>query len=237
LTGRQFKPIARIVSVNNTDALSVPPLVRIAIIGCGNVGRAIANSAVRAGHQVVMAATTPESAAEAAAATGATAAKSNAQAVHDAELVFLAVPPAKVEAIAVELGPQLDGRVVVELGNRINRLDPGAVLDGTSLAERVQQHMPKARVVKALNTVFAEKIANPAVDGMRLDGYVAGDDEQAKAQVLEFVGSIGLRPIDAGPLAMARALEAMALLIVTLQIRNGWPRLNGWKLIGPPAES
>jgi len=54
--------------------------------------------------------------------------------------------------------------------------------------------------------------------------------------VLEFVGSIGFRPIDAGPLAMARALEAMALLIITLQIRHGWPRQNGWKLVGPPGD-
>jgi 8-hydroxy-5-deazaflavin:NADPH oxidoreductase len=206
------------------------------VIGAGNVGAAVAGSAARAGHHVTIAATRAERAAAAAEATGARAASSSAEAVQDAELIFLAVPPAKVEDLVSELGALLDGKVVVELSNRINRLDPGAVLDGTSVAERVQRRVPRARVVKALNTVFAEKIAAPAVDGMRLDGYVAGDDEQAKALVLQFLDSIGFRPIDAGPLAMARALEAMALLIVTLQIRLGWTRQNGWKLIGPPED-
>ena len=74
------------------------------------------------------------------------------------------------------------------------------------------------------------------MNGIATDGFVAGDDPAAKAAVLDLVGSIGFRPIDAGPLAMARALEAMALLIITLQIRHGWPRQNGWKLVGPPGD-
>ncbi len=47
---------------------------------------------------------------------------------------------------------------------------------------------------------------------------------------------IGFRPVDAGALVMARVLEGMAFLNITLQIRNGWPRQNGWKLVGPPEE-
>ena len=63
--------------------------------------------------------------------------------------------------------------------------------------------------------------------------FVAGDDVDAKAAVLDLVRSIGFRPIDAGPLAMARALEAMAVLNMMLQIRNNWPWQAGWKLVGP----
>ncbi|MFI5052658.1 MAG: NADP oxidoreductase, partial [Acidimicrobiales bacterium] len=76
----------------------------------------------------------------------------------------------------------------------------------------------------------------PSVGGTRLDGLVAGDDQAAKDKVIEFVGSIGFRPIDAGPLVMARALEGMALLIIMLQIQHKWPWQNGWKLVGPPAD-
>ena len=42
--------------------------------------------------------------------------------------------------------------------------------------------------------------------------------------------------IDAGPLVMARVLEGMGLLNITLQIKYGWPWQNGWKLVGPPEE-
>jgi len=53
-------------------------------------------------------------------------------------------------------------------------------------------------VVKAFNTALAARQADPVVDGVQLDGFVAGDDQAAKRQVLELVGSIGFRPIDAG---------------------------------------
>ena len=65
--------------------------------------------------------------------------------------------------------------------------------------------------------------ADPKFNGTRLDGFVAGDHEESKKKALDFVQSVGFRPVDAGPLAMARALESMALLNIMLQIRNKWP--------------
>jgi predicted dinucleotide-binding enzyme len=71
------------------------------------------------------------------------------------------------------------------------------------------------------------------VDGTPLDGFVAGDDPEAKATVLELVRSMGFRPIDAGPLVTARSLEHLGLLIVGIAARNNGSWQNGWKLIGP----
>jgi 8-hydroxy-5-deazaflavin:NADPH oxidoreductase len=210
--------------------------MKIAIIGCGNVGKALAGASVRAGHKVTLSATSVEKAQAAAKETGADAGTSNAEAVAGAELVVLAIPAAAAEAAVASLGTALDGKVIVDATNRVNRQDPGAVLDGTSMAERLQVLAPGAHVVKAFNYAFAVRQANPIVDGAHIDGYAAGDDDESKKKVLELAGSIGFRPIDAGPLVMARALEAMALLIITLQIRHQWPWQNGWKLIGPPED-
>ena len=88
-------------------------------------------------------------------------------------------------------------------------------------------------MVKAFNTAFASRQADPVVEGVALDAFIAGDDDQAKQAVAELAASIGFRPIDAGPLVMARALEAMALLNIMLQIRNNWPWQAGFKLVGP----
>jgi predicted dinucleotide-binding enzyme len=110
----------------------------------------------------------------------------------------------------------LNGKVLVDASNRVNPADPGSTLDGTSAA-------------------FATRQANPDVNGIATDGFVAGDDPAAKAAVLDLVGSIGFRPIDAGPLAMARALEGMALLNITYQIRNQGTWLAGWRLVEPSA--
>jgi len=210
--------------------------MKIAIIGSGKVGKALARSSVRAGHQVTLSATSADNAAEAAKATGAHAATSNVEAVKDADLVIVAVPYDKLGEVFRGLGSSVDGKVVVDATNHVNTQNPGEVLGTTSNAEEIQKRHSKVLVVKAFNYAFAARMAEPSVGGTRLDGFVAGDDQAAKDKVLELVKSIGFRPIDAGPLVMARALEAMALLNITLQIRHGWPWQNGWKLVGPPED-
>ena len=208
--------------------------MQIAIIGVGNVGKALAGSFVRAGHAVTLSSTDPEDTREEVArATGATAARSNREAVDGAEVVVLAVPFAAVPDIAADLGAALDGKIVIDVTNRLNSENPAATIDGTSNAEQIQAMLPRARVVKAFNTALAARQEDPRVDGVPLDGFVAADDDQAKAAVLDLVRSVGFRPIDAGSLAMARALEAMAVLNISLQIRNNWPWRAGWKLVGP----
>jgi 8-hydroxy-5-deazaflavin:NADPH oxidoreductase len=67
-------------------------------------------------------------------------------------------------------------------------------------------------VVKAFNTVFGHVLAQ----GRPLDVLIAGDDAQAKASVSEFIESRGLRPLDTGPLVMARSLEHIALVMMGL---------------------
>ena len=190
--------------------------MKVAIIGSGNVGKALAKSATQAGHKVTLASRSPEKAREAAKSTNAHAADSTKDAVKDAELVVLAVPADKVDEVVGVLAPELDGKVIIDVTNRVDMKDPGKTLDGSSMSEHIQKKAPQAHVVKAFNYAFALKMADPKVDGKRLDGFVAGDDEQAKQKTLQFVESIGFRPIDAGPLAMARALEGMASLNIIL---------------------
>lgn len=207
--------------------------MQLAIIGSGNVGKALAGSFTRAGHTVTLTASNPEHATAAAAETGARAAASNQEAVQSAEVVVLAVPYPAVDAVLADAGDALAGKVLIDPTNRVDPADPGRVLDGSSAAEQIQARLPGAAVVKAFNTVFASRQADPVVDEVALDGYLAGDDDQAKRTVAELLSSIGLRPVDAGPLVMARVLEGMALLNITLQIRNDWPWQSGFKLVGP----
>ena len=133
------------------------------------------------------------------------------------------------------LGSAIDEKIVIDATNHMNMEDPAEVLSAPSNAEEIQKRHPNVRVVKAFNYAFATRMADPIVEGTRFDGFVAGEDQAAKDKALELVESIGFRPIDAGPLVMARVLEGMAFLNVTLQIRHKWPWQNGWKLVGPPA--
>ena len=91
-------------------------------------------------------------------------------------------------------------------------------------------------MVKAFNTLFASNQGDPIGEGVQLDGFVAGDDADAKGTVLELVESIGLHPVDVGPLARARQLEGLAFLNIALNIAKGGAWQSGWKLVGAPAK-
>jgi 8-hydroxy-5-deazaflavin:NADPH oxidoreductase len=203
--------------------------MQIAIIGAGNVGRALAGSFSRAGHDVTVSASHQDHAQAAASEAGATAAASNRDAVAGAELVVLAVPSTALDDLVAEIGDSLSGKVVVDVSNRPTPSPDGAP---TSIAEELQGKLPRASVVKAFNTIFASRQAEPTVGGIPADGFVAGDDSSAKKTVLDVVESIGFRPVDAGSLAAARTLEGMAWLNITRAISGGtWQ--DAWVLVGP----
>ena len=203
--------------------------MKIAVIGAGNVGTALAGTAVRSGHEVTVSAAHPEHARVAAQATGATAATTNADAVKRADIVVLAVPAAAYEQLAADLGEALAGKVVVDVANRPTPDPSGAA---TSIAEELQARLSKAPVVKAFNTLFASRQADPTLNGEPVDGFVAGDDPTAKRTVLDFLASLGFRPVDAGSLASARTLEGMAWLNINRNLQGGtWQ--DAWVLVAP----
>ena len=211
--------------------------MHIAIIGAGNVGRALATSALRTGHSVTVSSASGETAAALARETGAKAAESNRAAAEGADLVVLAVPYMAIVDVLDEIGPALAGKIVVDATNPLKPDYSGLATEGTSGAEEIQARIPSARVVKAFNTAFAARQADPKIGGVQVDGYVASDDEEAKAVVLELVKAMGFHPIDAGELTMARALEALAWLNISLQMRHGWNWQTGWKLVGPEGDA
>ena len=210
--------------------------MNIAIIGSGNVGGALAKGSVKAGHTVTLTSKDPAHAEAKAKDTGARAVRSATEAVKGAEIVILAVPYSAVDAVLGEVGDALAGKVLIDVTNRMKREAIAESVDGASAAEQIQRKAPQAKVAKAFNYAFASRQADPTIDGVALDGYVAADDADAKAKTLALAASLGFRPIDAGPLAMARALEALGILNMALQIQNGWPWQTGWKLLGPTPE-
>lgn len=171
----------------------------IAIIGTGSVGSGLARAFVAAGHRVHLTARSADRTLAAAEATGASIAASPAAAAALGDVVVLAVPFGAVEEVVTAIRPVVNGKTIVDVTNPAKPDWSGPLFGGTdSGAERIAAWLPDAHVVKAFNTLLANNIADPAPDGIRLDGYVAGNDPAAKAIVLELAGSIGLNPIDVG---------------------------------------
>jgi NADPH-dependent F420 reductase len=205
--------------------------MKIAIIGSGTVGRALTKSLRAAGHDVVVASAHPDHAAELADQLGATAELSTTDAVQNSEIVVLAVPFASAgKDVAEEIRPAVDGKIVIDVTNPVSR-EMKLVTNGTSAAEEFQRWLPNAKLVKAFNTLFASRQEDPDAGGTELDGFVAADDADAKQKVMDLVSSLGMRPIDAGDLSVARTLEGMALLNMKVQIAHGWSWRSAWKLV------
>jgi predicted dinucleotide-binding enzyme len=86
----------------------------VAIIGAGNVGKALGTSLTRAGHEVTLAAHSPETARAAAQELGTGSADDAASAVKDAKIVILAIPYTAGAGVAAEIADGTVGRIVIE---------------------------------------------------------------------------------------------------------------------------
>ncbi len=207
--------------------------MKIAVLGTGEVGRRLGSRLAGLGHQVTLGSRT---AGNAAAAEWARASGGGhgtfADAAAQGELIVNATGGlVSLDALTAAGAATLRGKVVVDVSNR-----PTPDASGTSAAEELQARLPDASVIKAFNTAFATRQADPIVDGVSADGFVAGEDGDAKNKVLRIVESIGFRPVDAGSLAAARTLEGMAWLNISRNMQGGtWQ--DAWVLLGPDSRS
>lgn len=144
----------------------------------------------------------------------------------DGDVVVLAVPYAAVSEILQAYGPQLDGKVVVDITNPLNfeTFDSLVVPVGSSAAAEIQAKLPNAKVLKAFNTTFAATLAAKKVGDQPTTVLIAGDDAAAKQLLAEAVTAGGVAAIDAGSLARAHELEAFGFLQLTLAVgeKIGW---------------
>jgi 8-hydroxy-5-deazaflavin:NADPH oxidoreductase len=175
---------------------------KIAIIGKGNVGKALAEGLRRAGNEVRFGSTDPKESPRDASLWG--------------EIVILAVPWGAHAEIAKAVGNALDGKIVVDVSNVMTPSYELALGFTTSGAEELQKLMPGAKVVKAFNTVFAQNMSTGKLLGERLTVLVAGDDPAGKDIVRKLAEGIGFDSVDAGPLKSARYLEPLGMLNITL---------------------
>ena len=205
--------------------------MHVGILGTGSVGTALGTVWARAGHRVTFGSRTPASddarALAGAVGHGARVAGHD-DAVRGADAVLLATPWPVTEALV--RGLDLAGRVVLDATCPVGADYEPEVPDGSG-AERVQAAAPGARVVKAFNTTGAGNLADAAYPGGRLVMPVAGDDAEAKALAMRLAEAAGFDPVDAGPLAAARDLEALARLWMRLAHAQGLGPGFGWALL------
>lgn len=143
----------------------------------------------------------------------------NISAAGEAGLVFLTVHYEHLVDLLAQIKSETAGKIVVSTINPLTFAGGKAGLlpvEANSVAEFIQQNLPEARVTAAFNTISAALLSDPSKP-LDEDILVAGDDKAARAEVVGLVNAItGLKGVEAGPLRMAKVLEEMILLIISL---------------------
>jgi len=177
----------------------------LGLIGAGHIGSQVARLAVAHGYNVVISnsrgpetltALVKELGPPARAATPVEAAKAG-------DLVVVSVPLKNYRDVPVE---PLAGKIVIDTNNYYPQRDghiPELDNESTTTAELLQAHLPKSKVVKAFNHIYAAELTThgqPTGTPNRRALAIAGDDPSAKAVVAKLLDAFGFDTVDAGPL-------------------------------------
>lgn len=180
-------------------------MATIGLIGAGHIGSQLARLAVANGYDVVLSNSRgPETLAALVKELGPRArAATPSEAARAGDLVVVTVPLAAYRAVPVE---PLAGKVVIDTNNyypqrdgHIRELDE----ETTTTAELLQAHLPRSKVVKAFNHIYAADLTTqgqPRGTPNRRALAIAGDDAGAKATVSALVDRFGFDVVDLGPL-------------------------------------
>ena len=189
---------------------------KIAIIGRGTVGKSIQKGLDRVGYETRIVGNVPHEVNEA---------------TRWAEILILAVPFNAIDSTIQEMGDAVNGKPLVDVSNIVSPEAQQSIPAFSCGAKELQRKAPRAKVVKAFNTVFAEQMSAGHTKNQQVSLFVAGDDNEARAKTLQLARDIGFDAIDAGPLDNARYLEAMGNMIIQLAFRLGLGRDSAYKII------
>lgn len=181
-------------------------MTTLGIIGAGHIGSQIARLGVAHGYDVVISNSRgPETLSQLVAELGSHARAATAlEAAKAGEVVVVTIPLKAYRTVPVE---PLAGKVVIDTNNyypqrdgHIRELDE----EKTTTSELLQAHLPKSKVVKAFNHIYAAALTTdgqPTGTPNRRALVVAGNDADAKGVVTRMLDTFGFDAVDAGPLS------------------------------------
>ena len=184
--------------------------MKIGIIGAGMVGRAFAAVAIKHGHDVMLSNSRGPQTLFTLRAVLQCEAGTTEQAAAFGDVVLVAIPLKDYRSVPVA---PLEGKIVIDANNYYPQRD-GHIAeleeDETTTSELLAQHLPKSKVVKAMNAIAAPDIEQEGRlpdSAERRAHPIAGDDPQAKRVVADLLTQFGFDVVDAGPLVQGRSFQ------------------------------
>ncbi len=210
-------------------------MTKIAILGSGPVGAALAKGFLDNGHSVMRASREPAKLEEwKSAAKGEASVGTFVDATAWGEVVVLAVKGTVAESLVGDLASSLAGKTVIDATNPISdeKPDQGVLryftAQNESLMERLQAKVPAAKFVKAFNSVGNAFMIKPPFKP-QASMPICGDDTGAKVQVTEILTAFGWHTVDFGGAPAARPIEALCQLWCAPGLNGGsWTHALRW---------
>jgi predicted dinucleotide-binding enzyme len=203
--------------------------MRIAVIGTGNVGGALSQQLIKAGHTVLMGAKFPlsEKSIRLATIIGEDRFAAIENAVKQSEVIIITTPPDVVLQIIPKLG-DIEGKTIIDATNSI-RVKPENYPTAFHAIKAITQ---LDAVVKCFNTTGFENMLNPIYNSEGIDMFCAGDDKQAKKMAEQLSKDIGFASCyDFGGDDKVELLEKFALSWINLAIMQGHGRDIAFKIV------
>ncbi len=199
--------------------------------GTGDQGMGLGFRFARAGYDVVIGSRSPERAYAAAtvlgerlgSGAGTVSGSMNRHTARRGDIVLLTVPYAIQGEALASVADDLDGKIVISCVNPLGfdkRGVFGLELGPTSAAEQAGQQLPRSFVVGAFHHLSARNLLDGDRSLSHEDVLVCGDHADSKEAVIELAAAITGRPgIDAGPLRLARQLEPLTAVLLSINRR------------------
>ncbi len=191
---------------------------RFGVLGSGDVGQVLAKGLLAQGYQVRIGTRTPGKLAKFAKSTGIHEGTFRDVAAWADALVLAVLGKAALDAVELAGPANLNDKLVIDTTNPITDEPPeeGVLRYFTgpneSLLERLQDAYPRARFVKAFNSVGSDVMVHPMLSGGPPTMFLCGNDAGAKEVVAHVLEQFGWEPADMGEARAARAIEPLAQL-------------------------
>lgn len=202
--------------------------MKVAILGSGDVGQALAKAFKSEGHEVQLATRDIKSdKAKAIRDVQGIQVRTFAEVAEWCELAVLCVLYTALDDVVSQIRDHLKDKVVIDVTNPLDLSAgmPPSLLIGTndSAGEEVQRKLPQAKVVKALNSVGNGHMYKPQFGDVTPTMFYCGNDKGAKEVVHTILLSFGWSPVDIGDITGSRELEPLCILWVKYGVAtNTW---------------
>ena len=205
-------------------------MVKVGILGSGDVGKVLAKGFLKNGYQVAIGSDHPEKLAEFKRENPEMETATFEQAAQSGDIVVLCVKGTVAEKIVEKVKRHITGKTVIDTTNPIADAPPqnGVLKYFTSLEEslmeRLQKIAPDAQFVKAFNSIGSALMVNPEFgDDTKPTMFICGNNDDAKKKVHEILEKFGFEVEDMGKVESARAIEPLCILwCIPGFLRNEW---------------